>query len=371
VWRLSSVTDQLGEKAMRIRLAALLAVILVAGSFAGAQAPSRGRLLVLSKGDLTLAVVDPATLTVVGKVPSGPDPHEVAASADGRTAYITNYGAGRGGLNTLTVGDLVSFKPLPPVDLGPIRGPHGIVEAGGKVYFTAEVNKVIGRYDPAARKLDWVIGTGRDISHMVVVSKDLKRLFTVDVQSATASIIEQAVGRAGRFAPAADDDWTVTSIKVGEPTDDFEGFDVAPNGRELWAASPRGKLTIVDTIGKKVVQTLEIPDISGANRVKFTPDGRLVLVSRLGGGGGRGRGAQPQPAAAPANIVVFDAASRKIVKGIDAGGGVGGILVQPDGARAYGSSSQGVVVIDLKTLAVVGRVDVGPRPDGLAWAAKP
>jgi DNA-binding beta-propeller fold protein YncE len=191
------------------------------------------------------------------------------------------------------------------------------------------------------------------------------------VQSATASIIEQAVGRAGRFAPAADDDWTVTSIKVGEPTDDFEGFDVAPNGRELWAASPRGKLTIVDTIGKKVVQTLEIPDISGANRVKFTPDGRLVLVSRLGGGGGRGRGAQPQPAAAPANIVVFDAASRKIVKGIDAGGGVGGILVQPDGARAYGSSSQGVVVIDLKTLAVVGRVDVGPRPDGLAWTAKP
>ena len=31
-------------------------------------------LLVLSKGDLTLAIVDPATLKVVAKMPSGPDP---------------------------------------------------------------------------------------------------------------------------------------------------------------------------------------------------------------------------------------------------------------------------------------------------------
>jgi DNA-binding beta-propeller fold protein YncE len=302
-------------------------------------------------------------------VPSGPDPHEVAASADGRIAYISNYGTAKGGLNMLTVADLVAFKNLAPVDLGPLRGPHGMMAAGGKVYFTAEVNKVIGRVDPATNKVDWVLGTGRDITHMVVASKDVNRLFTVDVQSATASIIERAKGRAGRFAPAENDDWTVTSVKVGDPSEDFEGFDVAPDGRELWTASPRGKLTIVDTIDKKVVHSADLPEISGANRVAFTPDGRRVLVSRLGFGG-RGRGAQAaQPP--PGNIVVFDAATRKPIKAIDAGGGVGGILVQPDGARAFGSSSAGVVVIDLKTLEVVGKIDVGPRPDGLAWAARP
>jgi DNA-binding beta-propeller fold protein YncE len=346
---------------MRARLAIPLLLLLLIPTVTGKQASTSGRLLVLSKGALTLSVVDPVTLTVLGKVPSGPDPHEVAASADGRTAYVSNYGAGRGGLNTLTVGDLVDFKPLPPVDLGPLHGPHGMMAAGGKIYFTAEVNKVIGRYDPATKKVDWVLGTGQDINHMVVISKDLKRLFTVNVQSATASVIERAVGRAGRFAPAADDDWTVSSIKVGDPSDDFEGFDVSPDGRELWTASPRGRITIVDTIAKKVLQSLDVPGVTGANRVAFTPDGKRVLVSRLSNPSGSADG----------NIVVFDAPTRKEIKQIKTGGGVGGILVQPDGARAYGSSSQAVVVIDMNTLEVVGRIDVGPRPDGLAWAAKP
>src|SRR4029453_1142114 len=121
---------------MKCVLALCVSVVLVgaAGLSVGAQSKS-GRLLVLSKGDLVLSVVDPATLKVIGRVPSGPDPHEVAASADGRTAYISNYGAGKGGFNTLTVADLVSFASGPTVDLGPLRGPHGMATAGGKVYF--------------------------------------------------------------------------------------------------------------------------------------------------------------------------------------------------------------------------------------------
>ena len=183
----------------RLLAAGLLASMLAVyqpGSATQTQSP--GRLLVLSKGDLTLSVIDPDTLKILGKVPSGPDPHEVAASPDGRTAYISNYGAGRGGYNTLTVADLVTFVPKPPVDLGPLRGPHGMLQAGGKIYFTAEVAKAIGRVDPATNKVDWAVGTGQDISHMVVASQDVKRFFTVNVQSVTASIIERAIGRAGR-----------------------------------------------------------------------------------------------------------------------------------------------------------------------------
>jgi DNA-binding beta-propeller fold protein YncE len=319
----------------------------------GAQTESPGRLLVLSKGDLTLSVIDPATLRILGKVPSGPDPHEVAASADGRTAYISNYGAGRGGFNTLTVADIVTFTAKPPIDLGPLRGPHGMLQAGGKIYFTAEVAKAIGRVDPATNTVDWTIGTGQDISHMIVASQDVKRLFTVNVQSASAS----------RFAPAADSDWTITSVKVGDSADDFEGFDVSPDGRELWAASPRGKIAIVDTVSKTLAQTIDASGVAGANRVKFTTDGKRVLISRLSGRGGTG-------ATVGGNIVVYDARTRAEIKRIDAGGGVGGLLMQPDGTRAYGSSRTGVVVIDLEKLEVVGRIDVGPNPDGVAWAGR-
>jgi hypothetical protein len=61
-------------------------------------------LLVLSKGDLTLSIVDPLTLKVIAHMPSGPDPHEVAT--DGKFAYISNFGGGA--YYTITVVDVLA-----------------------------------------------------------------------------------------------------------------------------------------------------------------------------------------------------------------------------------------------------------------------
>src|SRR6185312_2090640 len=91
-------------------------------------------LLALSKTNHTLAMVDPATLKVIAKMPVGPDPHEVIASFDGKTAYVTIYGGGS--LHELDVIDLVAKKSLTPVDTKPFLGPHGINFVGGKVWFT-------------------------------------------------------------------------------------------------------------------------------------------------------------------------------------------------------------------------------------------
>src|ERR1700761_4257642 len=74
-----------------------------------ASVPARAEtLLVLSKGDHTLAMVDPSTRKVLARMPSGPDPHEVIAASDGRAAYISNYGGGA--YNTITEADLVARK---------------------------------------------------------------------------------------------------------------------------------------------------------------------------------------------------------------------------------------------------------------------
>ena len=160
-------------------------------------APANGTLLVLAKSDLTLSVVDPTTLKVLGQVPSGPDPHEVIASTDGRTAYISNYGGGS--LNTITVVDLVERKALPPIDLGALRGPHGLTFVDGKLWFTAEGAKVVARYDPATREIDLVLGTGQNRTHMIFVSGDGKRVVTSNVSSATMTILDlvTAGARAG------------------------------------------------------------------------------------------------------------------------------------------------------------------------------
>src|ERR1700730_13546774 len=113
-----------------------------------AETPSPA-LLVLNKEQATLSIVDPATLKVVGHAPTGDGPHEVAGSSDGQLPFPGNYGAQTPG-NPISVIDLVGQKEIRRVDLGPLRRPHGMFFAEGKLLFTAEVNRLIARYDPAS-----------------------------------------------------------------------------------------------------------------------------------------------------------------------------------------------------------------------------
>ena len=324
-------------------LAACFAAVQASAICAIAQSLSPA-LLVLEKSDEKLAVVDPATLKVVGRVPSGSAPHEVVVSDDGKFAYISNYADQRGVKKTISVVDLSAQKAMAPVDLGPLQAPHGLAFAGGKVYFTAEGNKVIGSYDPAANKVDWVLGTGQNVTHMIAVSKEQKTIFTSNIGSDTICEIEPGGGRNG---------WNVTAILVGKGP---EGFDLSPDGKEVWAAnSGGGSVSIIDVATKKVTATLDL-ETNRSNRLKFTPDGKLVLISDDGGAG----------------LVIVEAATRKVRTRLKLGRGPEGIVVQPDGLKAYValSGENAVAVIDLKTLEVAGKVATGNGPDGLAWAQR-
>jgi YVTN family beta-propeller protein len=338
----------------------LVAATLIA-SGALAQAPP-STLLVLAKSDNTVAIVDPATLQVLARVPAGPDPHEIIVSDDGKLAYISNYGGSDSALHTISVVDLVARQALSAIDLGALRSTHGLAFAGGKLYFTAETNKVIGRYDPATQRVDWILGTGQDRTHMIVVSPSLDHIVTSNVNSGTISIIEQVSQPNGGFGPPPGGSrmtWEVTNVRSGNGS---EGFDLSPDGKEIWAANARdATVTIIDVVAKKTIQTLPIP-LKGANRLKFTPDGRRVLISGLGAG----------PNAAGIGLVVIDATTRKEVKHLSLGGGAAGILIGPDGSRAYVavSTSDKVAIIDLKTLEVTGQISAGKQPDGLAWAVR-
>src|SRR5882724_2499789 len=200
-----------------------------------AQSVSKTSLLALSKSDHTLAIVDAVTLKVIARVPVGPDPHEVIASSDGKTAYVSIYGGGS--LHEINVIDLVAQKPLTNIDTRPLIGPHGLVFVGGKVWFSAEGAKSVGRYDPATGKLDWSMGTGQDRTHMIYVTSDGKRVYTTNVSSGTVSILTDTLIQPGRSAPPGAkprEDWVSTIVAVARGS---EGFDVSPDGRQLWTAA--------------------------------------------------------------------------------------------------------------------------------------
>jgi YVTN family beta-propeller protein len=333
-------------------------------------------LLILAKADGILAIVDPSSLQVIARIPVGHDPHELIASADGKLAYASNYGGGA--YNTLAVVDLVAQAPLPPIDLGALRGPHGLVFVGGKVWFTAEAAKAIGSYDPATQRVDWIFGTGQNRTHMIYISPDMKHIITTNVSSGTVSFIEKTTGGPGPGGPPPGmpnpppghagapppqrpggpmgppgGDWNQTTVKVGSGS---EGFDVSPNGKEIWVANAQdGTISIIDVATKQVTQTLAA-DVRGANRLKFTLDGKLALVAMLGS----------------PNLAVIDTATHKAVKQIPVGHGAAGILMQPDGARAFVACSPDgyVVALDLHTLEITARIPIGNDPDGLAWASR-
>jgi YVTN family beta-propeller protein len=306
-----------------------------AGMLHTAPTPANA-LLVLEKAQNSLVIVDPATLQIVARAPAGENPHEVAVADDGLIAYISNYSG-----NTISRVDLAAQKPLPPIDLGALRQPHGLEFVNGKLYFTAEGSKVVGRYDPVTAKVDWVMGTGQNRTHMVIASKDFKTVLTSNISSSTISVIENR-GRG----------WTIDNIPVGHGS---EGFDLTPDGKELWVANAGDHtISVIDMAQKKVVATL--PSTNNANRLKITRDGKYAFVSNLGGSG----------------LLVIDVATRKPFKTIPTSGSTEGLLMSPDGAHAYTTMNDrdSVAVIDMKNFTVTGEVKTGRGPDGLAWAAR-
>lgn len=357
---------------MRLRCLRMIPVSALAICACASMAQSAQQsLLVLSKGDHTLSVVDPVTLKVLASAPVGQDPHEVIASEDGRTAYVSIYGGGA--YHVIDVIDLVQGKALAEIDTGALNGPHGLAFVGGKLWFTAEGAKAIARLDPETRKIEWIMGTGQDRTHMIFVAPGEKRIYTTNVASGTVSVLEEKptvfrpppmpAGHAGgppgppagpppgMGAPRMS--WEQTVIPAG-PGD--EGFDVTPDGRELWTANAQdGTISVIDLAGKKSVATLQA-GVESANRLKFTLDGKYALISLLGGG----------------DLVVYDVAARKEFKRIAIGHGAAGILMEPGGKRAFISCGPDntVAVIDLASWQVTGHIHAGGEPDGLAWAIR-
>jgi YVTN family beta-propeller protein len=324
---------------MKRNVSLLLAAMIAVAAAVSAQ--SRGaRLLVLNKEDATLVVVNPESGAVLATVPTGQGPHELVVSADGKTAFASNYGTGPAPGHSISMIDIASGKELRRIDVAPMSRPHGLAVANGKLYFTAEADKKIARYDPATDKIDWQFETGQTSTHMVLPTKDARTIFTSNIGSDSVSVIQQG----------PDGSWAQTVVPVGKGP---EGLDLSPNGRELWSAHSRdGGVSVIDVASKKVTQTINV-GTKRSNRIKVTPDGKFVLISDLDAG----------------ELVVLDASTRKEVKRLALGKMPEGILIPPAGSRAFVAvnGDNHVAIVDLKTWQVTKKIPTGVGPDGMAW----
>lgn len=316
---------------MSRRWVVFLGALAAAASNLGAQAPPPGQLLVLLRDASALAIVDPSNGTVLGRVPTARDPHEVTASADGRLAFVASPSDG------ISVIDIAARKEIRRVDPGPGSGPHDVLFRDGKVYFTIEGYKSIARYDPQADRIDWTLGIGQDGTHLLALSRDGSTLVMSNRGSNTVTIAEGV----------ADGPEQARLTVIPIPGELPEAIDLSPDGREVWTATRRdGGVSIVDVASRRVVHDVDL-GMKDANRLKFTPDGRVLIID-----------------GEAASLVVMDAASRKEIARISLGSedtGDGAVLVAPDGSRAYLGLREAdrVAVLDLKTLEITREFPMG------------
>lgn len=321
-------------------------------------ASAQNSLLVAAVANEKTAVfIDPASGKVVGRAPIDDDAHDVTASTDGKLVFTANGTPG-----TISVVDVATRKELRRVAIGRTSHVSRLNYKNGKLFFTAGEFKIVGRYDPATDRIDWVVGTGHPAT-LIAVTPDGDKAFVSNRESNSVTAIEGML--------AGPPKWTVTDIPLnGSP----EGIDMSPNGREVWVAKRFGGGIAIIDVATKTFSQLDVPfgtpgPGSAATRLSFTPDGRRVLLLH-------------RPTA---EVVVFDAAARKEIKRLKVPGA--SILVQPDSSRAYVSVEESpevgngyVAVIDLKTLELAGKIVVPagkPVPCAghcdtmaLAWAGK-
>lgn len=301
----------------------------------------KGVLVVLNKNEATMSIIDPVTMKVTAKVPTGDGPHEVVLSPDGNTAYVANYGAQTAG-SSFSIIDIRTAKEIRRADLTPLIRPHGIQLIGTKLYFTAEASRAIARYDTVTNKVDWIMGSGQNGTHMVVGTADQKKFYTANIGSDTVTAFEVPPIPQGRRP--------ITHIPVGRQP---EAIDLSPDGKEVWIGlNVEEQLEIVDVVGYKSV--MKIDTKARPYRVRFTPDGKYVVCTMF----------------KTKEVVLFDAASRKELRKLKVDGEPFGLAFSGDGKTAFVTTvgPDRVIKIDLEKMEITGTGETGALPDGIAVA---
>jgi YVTN family beta-propeller protein len=318
-----------------------------------AYAATTGTLIALNKKEDTASIIDLATGKTLKKVPTGPNPNEVAFSPSGRTAVVADMGHGpqRPG-KTLTVIELPAGKVAKQIDLPGQGAPHGLIWLDeARVLMTSHESDSLVVVNVPSGKMETVVPTGQKGTHLVVLSPDKKRAYTSNVLSATVSVVDLEAGK------------LLKNIPCGKRA---EGISISPDGKTVAVGNMQdNNVSIIDAASMEVTKTLA--DVNGPIRTSFTNDGRHLLVSSIDG-----------------LVVVYDGKTFAETARVKLGeqkvkftvrGGPPFPIPMNFAAHADGRhmfvvmvNADTVAVLDTKTMEIVAKVDTGSLPDGVAWS---
>jgi len=322
---------------------AALSLALAAGQPADAAS---GLLLVANKGDQTLGLIDPVAGRMIATVPEeGVTGHEVAASPDGKFAFVPifgNSGVGKPGTDgqLLRVIDLAERKITGTLDFGKGVRPHCVVVGpkNGLLYVTTELENSVTVIDPATLKIVAVVPTGQAESHMLAISRDGRRGYTANVGPGTVSVLDLEAKK------------VLTVIPVSKTT---QRISLSVDDRWVFTSDQtKPQLAVIDTKTNGISRWIPLPGLGYGTAP--TPDGRWLAVA----------------VSSVNKVAVIDLTTMEVAHTLDVPRAPQEALVHPDGTEVYVScdASKQVAVIDTISWKVKKLIDAGPGADGLAWA---
>jgi YVTN family beta-propeller protein len=325
-------------------IASLMFLTLVAAGGRSPASPAHGVLVVANQREHTALLVDPETHQELAKVTVGVNGHEVAVSPDSRFAYVPIYGnagVGRPGTDgaTIDVIDLHDRKLAATIDLGkPLRPHRAAFGPDGLLYVTAELAKAVDVIDPATRKVIAEIPTGAIESHMLVISPDGSRAYTANVAAGSVSVLDLK------------QQTLVTVIPVAKIV---QRISISSDGKRVFTHdqdTPR--IAIIDATTNKVASWISLPATVYSSSP--TADGRKLLAASPSG-----------------KIFVVDLASAKLEESFDIPPALGELLLAPDGRFAFVSCPQAgtIEVLDIPGHKLLQSIKLSQGVDGLAWAS--
>jgi YVTN family beta-propeller protein len=332
---------------MRKLILACLSLAALCLAFSPARLKAQ-TLLVVNQTDVNLSLIDPVSakeIATIAEKTTGVHGHEIAVSADGRTAFVPIYGSsgvGKPGIDghEMLVIDIASRAIVGNIDFGHGVRPHQPVldTATGLLYVTTELDKTVTVIDPRTRKIIGTVPTGQEESHMLAISHDGHRGYTSNVGSGTVSVLDLVNHQTVAIIPVSKMDQ-----RISISTDDKLVFT---------SDQTKPQLAVIDTATNKVKAWVPLPALGYGTAP--TPDGHSLLVA--------------MPSAN--QVAVLDLATLQVARRIDVGTSPQEILIRPDGKVAYVScaASNNVAAIDLAQWKVLSLIAAGKYADGLAWA---
>lgn len=299
---------------------------------------TEGRLLVLNQGADSLMVFEEPSHRLLATVQVGREAREVAATPDGRKAYVSNFGS-----QSVAVVDLDARKVVKTIGAAGFQGPHGlqVTPDGRWLLVTSEGNRRLVLIDARRDVVVRSVTTSQRGSHLIAMTANGRQAYVANRGSDTVSLVRLPELRLQR------------SIKVGTGP---EGIAAAPNGRLVVVAlQSTGQVALLDTGTDQVVARLPVGQ--APIRVAFAPHSFTALVVNRDSD----------------DVTVLDVLSRKVTRTIRVGRRPGGVVTNARGTRGYvaNGDSGTVSVFSIPGYEVKEEIRVGARPASLVFVPPP